>query len=473
MNNRQKRARLVGLDILRGLTMAVMLLVDYTGACYPAIDHAPWDGIHLADFVMPFFLWVSGVGMSISLRVRPGELRRAVFARAAQRAMRLFLLGIVVQGGWYGLEGGLPVLHLDLSGVRWMGILQRIALAFLLLAAAEIWLAPARGSSAAVVHGERLLPQPAESPSTVQNRLFGLSIFRDRATKWGIAWAAFALGTILTYGVRPPNSWPGCAPNVYACGDSGCTSQEDENQLRHMGCSAVGYLDSRILGINHMYIRGSAVPSHTPTWAFDPEGLVATCSAVLPMAFGMHSGFVWSVLRDPRPVLLHWLVLGVVLTAFASVLSLGVPFNKRLWSPSYSLLMSGLATLIYAGLFLVVDAATVLPQSIQRVSAWAKTALSPLQWLGENCILFFVLSDCCGVLDWLLRSVTWGQPYAEKNLVSWFQNTVLMQWLNLGASCTGGYQHCGPAVMTFVWIEIIFWTLTCGLLHRHGIFWKI
>merc|ERR1719350_1092463 len=41
------RRRLVGLDMLRGLTMFVMLLVDYTGGCYPGLDHAPWDGLHL------------------------------------------------------------------------------------------------------------------------------------------------------------------------------------------------------------------------------------------------------------------------------------------------------------------------------------------------------------------------------------------------------------------------------------------
>jgi len=309
----------------------------------------------------------------------------------------------------------------------------------------------------------------------VQSVLHNLSVFKDRASRWAVALVAVALGTVLTYCVRPPDSWPGCAPSVYLCASSaeGCISQEDERQLKQMGCSAVGYLDSRILGINHLYIRGSKVPSWPPTWGFDPEGLITTCSAVLPMAFGLHCGFVWKTLQDPRAVLLHWLALGAVLTAFASVLSIWVPCNKRLWSPSYSLLMSGLATLVYAGLFLVIDAGSLLPQSAQRIIRLAKAVCSPLQWLGENCILFFVLSDCCGVLDWLLRSVTWGKPYAENNVVAWFQNTVLMQWLNLGASCTGSYHLCGPAVMTFVWIEILFWILVCGLLHRQGIFWKI
>uniref|UniRef100_A0A7S4Q9P3 Heparan-alpha-glucosaminide N-acetyltransferase catalytic domain-containing protein n=1 Tax=Alexandrium monilatum TaxID=311494 RepID=A0A7S4Q9P3_9DINO len=472
----QKRPRLVGLDMLRGLTMAVMLLVDYAGTCYPSIDHAPWNGIHLADFVMPFFLWVSGVSMSISLRVRPGESPWKVFATAARRAVRLFLLGIVVQGGWYRLEKGMPVLRFDLSTVRWLGILQRIALAFLLLAAAELLPPRARAEAAAAAGGERLLPPAGAAELAVQREFHGFAApFRARGPQWCVALAAAALGIVLTYGVRPPDSWAGCAPSVYLCADSaaGCTSQEDEDQLKQMGCSAVGFLDSHVLGVSHTYIRGSKVPSWPPTWGFDPEGLVTTCSAVLPMAFGLHIGFVWRALRDVQKVLLHWLVLGVALTAFASVLSIWVPLNKRLWSPSYSLLMCGLAALIYSGLFLVVDASAVLPASLRRFSRWAKAILSPLQWLGENCILFFVLSDCCGVLDLLLRSITWGKPYTEKNVVAWFQNTVLMQWFGLGSSCAGMYAECGPAVMTYVWIEILLWVIVCGVLHRQGIFWKI
>eukprot|EP00415_Alexandrium_ostenfeldii_P002867 UN2867 len=135
--------------------------------------------------------------------------------------------------------------------------------------------------------------------------------------------------------------------------------------------------------------------------------------------------------------------------------------------------MFGLAMLFYAILFLLVDAVSFFPQSMRRAAGMAKVILFPLQWLGENCIFFFVFSDCFGVLDWLLRFVTWGKPYSENNVVAWFQNKVLMQWLNLGGFCPGSYAQCGPAVMTFVWIEILFWILVCGLLHPLGVFWKI
>lgn len=42
-----------------------MILVDDAGGAFPSINHSPWFGVTLADFVMPFFLF--GVGVSIGL----------------------------------------------------------------------------------------------------------------------------------------------------------------------------------------------------------------------------------------------------------------------------------------------------------------------------------------------------------------------------------------------------------------------
>lgn len=45
------------------------MLVDYAGSIFPIISHSPWDGIHLADFVMPFFLFVAGVSPALVYKV--------------------------------------------------------------------------------------------------------------------------------------------------------------------------------------------------------------------------------------------------------------------------------------------------------------------------------------------------------------------------------------------------------------------
>lgn len=46
-----------------------MILVDDAGGAYPRIDHSPWNGCTLADFVMPFFLFIVGVAIALALKV--------------------------------------------------------------------------------------------------------------------------------------------------------------------------------------------------------------------------------------------------------------------------------------------------------------------------------------------------------------------------------------------------------------------
>lgn len=46
-----------------------MMLVDYGGSIFPIIAHSPWNGLHLADFVMPFFLFIAGVSLALVYKV--------------------------------------------------------------------------------------------------------------------------------------------------------------------------------------------------------------------------------------------------------------------------------------------------------------------------------------------------------------------------------------------------------------------
>lgn len=46
-----------------------MMLVDYVGSIFPVIAHVPWNGLHLAEFVMPFFLFVAGISVAIVYKV--------------------------------------------------------------------------------------------------------------------------------------------------------------------------------------------------------------------------------------------------------------------------------------------------------------------------------------------------------------------------------------------------------------------
>lgn len=51
------------------LEFQLMMVVDYGGSIIPVIAHSPWNGLHLADFVMPFFLFIAGVSLALVYKV--------------------------------------------------------------------------------------------------------------------------------------------------------------------------------------------------------------------------------------------------------------------------------------------------------------------------------------------------------------------------------------------------------------------
>eukprot|EP01018_Ginkgo_biloba_P019145 Gb_12199 [translate_table: standard] len=131
------RPRLASLDVFRGLTVALMILVDDAGGILPAINHSPWNGVTLADFVMPFFLFIVGVSLGLAYKKVPNK----VFAtcKAILRAFKLLILGILLQGGYFHGINNLTF-GVNIEKIRWLGILQRIAIGYIFAALCEIWL---------------------------------------------------------------------------------------------------------------------------------------------------------------------------------------------------------------------------------------------------------------------------------------------------------------------------------------------
>lgn len=120
--------RLVSLDVFRGLTVALMLLVNNPGDwghIYAPLSHAEWDGCTLADLVFPFFLFILGVGVAYGLsgaKAIPGGRREAVWA-VARRAAVLAALGLLAST-WLDFEW---------ATLRLPGVLMRIALVYWLV----------------------------------------------------------------------------------------------------------------------------------------------------------------------------------------------------------------------------------------------------------------------------------------------------------------------------------------------------
>jgi len=132
------KPRFLSLDVFRGLTICLMIVVNTSGAGaepYPILAHAKWFGLTVADLVFPAFLFAVGNAMSFSAG-KPQPLRPWLL-RVLKRAAIIFLLGYLMY--WF------PFVHQTASGgwalnpiehTRIMGVLQRIALCFLAAAVA-------------------------------------------------------------------------------------------------------------------------------------------------------------------------------------------------------------------------------------------------------------------------------------------------------------------------------------------------
>lgn len=122
-----ENGRLTSLDIFRGLTMAAMILVNNPGNwkhVYAPLRHARWHGWTPTDLVFPFFLFIVGVALSFSLsrrRERKGA-RKDPWGKILRRTVILFGLGLLLA----------LIPKFDLSAVRIPGVLQRIALCYLI-----------------------------------------------------------------------------------------------------------------------------------------------------------------------------------------------------------------------------------------------------------------------------------------------------------------------------------------------------
>jgi predicted acyltransferase len=123
-----KTKRLQSLDVLRGLTVAGMILVNNPGSwgyVYAPLKHSAWLGLTPTDLVFPFFMFMMGISTYISLRKYNFTFSAAVGKKILRRALVLFALGFLINlyGGAFG--DGNPLAH-----VRVLGVLQRFAICY-------------------------------------------------------------------------------------------------------------------------------------------------------------------------------------------------------------------------------------------------------------------------------------------------------------------------------------------------------
>ena len=124
------KTRLQSLDIVRGFTVAGMILVNngHSGS-FETLRHAQWNGLTLCDLVFPFFLFIMGVSIYLSFSSRGFKLTVPTFWKVAKRTVLLLLLGLLINWFDKAIAGNI----LCFETLRYWAVLQRIALCYFIV----------------------------------------------------------------------------------------------------------------------------------------------------------------------------------------------------------------------------------------------------------------------------------------------------------------------------------------------------
>lgn len=300
--------RYYSLDVFRGATVALMILVNNPGTwshIYAPLKHAPWHGITPTDLVFPFFLFAVGNAMAFVMP-RMEQAGDVVFWRKViKRTLLIFAIGLFLN--WWPFfrwqNGSLEFIRWTWSetgGVRILGVLQRIAICYF-FASILVYYLKARG---AFLTGLILL------------LLYWLLCV------WGNPSDPYSL-----------KGWYGTE------------------------------IDKLILHIPHMY-KGEGIP-------FDPEGLMSTLPSIVQVIFGYLVGDY--ILKRSKLVIaaenptatpsihpLYQILTGLFIAAMAFLVagyawSLSFPVNKKIWTSSYVVVTTGMATAILATMIFAIE----------------------------------------------------------------------------------------------------------------------
>lgn len=282
------KKRFLALDVLRGLTIMMMIIVNNPGnydCMFPALRHSSWDGCTPCDLVFPFFLFCVGVSMAFTL-ARYDGLQKDALKKILKRGALMYLLGVAILAYPFypapesmAPDSGFWKNWLDWAGtLRPTSVLSRIALCYVLGSVLVLWL-----------------------------------------KKPGKLVVAMALLCIMHVSLL-----------LLFAGPEGAFTLEGNFARR---------LDIAVFGEKRLY-QGYGIP-------FDPEGLLGvltgTCTALIGYLTGMtvRSGVTRTVIARLMAVAAGLLTLGLILNVW-------VPINKPIWSVSYVFYAGGWAMVALA-----------------------------------------------------------------------------------------------------------------------------
>lgn len=289
--------RYISLDVLRGLTVAMMIVVNNPGSwskIYPMLRHASWDGCTPCDLVFPFFLFCVGVSMAFAL-AKYTTLDGGALKKIFKRGILLYLVGLLLTAfPFYPAQTDPSMTFWQnwlqwLGGLRLVGVLPRIAMCYVLAAVLALWL---------------------KSSKKIACAIGVLSLMH--------------VGLLLLF-----------------AGPEGAFTLEGNFARK---------VDLAVLGESHIY-HGYGIP-------FDPEGLFGVLTGACTVLVGYMIGR--SIRMEPSEspkavVSARTFVISAGLLLGGLVLSIVIPLNKPLWSVSYVFYTAGWASFVLALLIYLID----------------------------------------------------------------------------------------------------------------------
>ncbi len=354
---RTAQQRVLSIDVLRGLTIALMILVNDPGDwshVFSQLDHAKWNGFTLTDLVFPNFLFLVGASIIFSLdsRIARGESKRMLALHMLRRALTIFAIKMFLTA--------FP--HFHMTHLRIYGVLTRIAMCY--LAAGLICLVTRRARAlfaitAALLVGYwvlmRFVPVPGLGVPTHDFPILdpdrNLAAWLDRGfnvftQRW------FHTGRLYE------------------------TTRDPEGLL-----STIPAVATTLLGCLTGLLLTKRVPHDRQGAAVPIVGLVSVDPG--PSTASLHPVASGGSVQTLRLLFLS----GCVSLALGLAWSFVFPINKNLWTSSYVLYSAGWSLLLLALCYWLVDIRQLNQKSAGKALLW------PGLVFGSNAITAFVLSN--------------------------------------------------------------------------------
>lgn len=356
-----KTTRYIALDVLRGMTVAGMVLVNNPGTwshIFSPLRHAPWAGCTPTDLVFPFFLFVVGAAMAFSFAKYNEGLNAKSIKKLLKRGLLIFLVGLALNAFpfiKFPLDPDLSIwgnIVEKFSHLRILGVLQRIALSYVVGGFVALWLK----------NPKKIIP--------------GIAILI--VVEWIILLLIGDSSAPLVNGGKGALSLAGQGAGAV-----------DVNLFNWFG----------LIGENHVY-HGDGIP-------FDPEGLVGVLGGACTVLLGFLIGNICRKGDDKVEVIAKLFVIGMICLALGMVLSIWLPIIKKLWTGSYVLYAGGWAILMLAFFIYFIDV------------RGKEKSLLPFKALGMNPLFAFVMAGLFAKI--LGQMITWTNSAGEKfSVLSWY-----------------------------------------------------